>query len=162
PDIPDPQRNGSIASRDVFDDYSVPKVGEPVALQIRFLIPLDGDITLECLLVSLVALDRLPIVEIHPQRSVGHTVPFQLYPNALDVPLSAIMRGEAKPHRSFQIIVIDIEVAAIDTELAEVRRVRIGKVMQRMDAAAFLGATLSELEVQVRVFGVFVSDHSDH
>src|SRR5262249_10924503 len=81
---------------------------------------------------------------------------------ALDVSLSAIMRGEAKPHRSFQIIVIDIEVAAIDTELAEVRRVRIGKVMQRMDAAAFLGATLSELEVQVRVFGVFVSDHSDH
>ena len=66
-------------------------------------------------------------------------VALQFHINGLQIALPPVPDFKAKPHRPFLAIVVAVEIAAIQTELREIRRVEVGQIVQRVNTAIFLG-----------------------
>ena len=110
---------------------------------------------------ALVAIDRFPIIEGDVKRPGLYTFALQRHVNPLHIPFSPISDGKAQPHRSL-LTIRAREITAIQTELPEVRLVKVGKIVQRVHAVLFFGFALPELEMQMGIGRVFLTHRADH
>ncbi|MEK6801884.1 MAG: hypothetical protein AABZ34_04355 [Nitrospirota bacterium] len=137
------------------------QIVQPFALEIGLLVALNGDSVLECVLVSFIAIDGLSVIEVDVKFPGCDTVARQLHMNSLYIAFPAVPDGKAKPHHPF-LAVVAVKIAAIQTRLPEVRRIEVGQIVQRVDAAMLLGPAFPELEMQMGVGRVFLTHRADY
>jgi hypothetical protein len=126
------------------------QIAQTVSLQIGFLVALHGDSVLESLIVTFVAIDGVPIIEVDVVFSDRNAAAGQLHMNASQIPLPSILGFKAKPDRPF-LAIVAVEIAAVQPEMREVTRVEVGHVVQGVNAALFLRAAFPELQMKVRI-----------
>lgn len=114
--------------------------------------------------VSLVARDGVSVIEVNvklPGLGAFPLLARQFHIDALQIALPPIQDFKAKPHRPL-VAIVAVEIAAIQTELREVRRVEVGQIVQRVNAATLFGPAFPELEMKVGIGRIFLTHRADH
>ena len=160
--ILDSNVHGIVCRCHALDQHAIAQIVQSLSLQIGFLVTLNGDSVLECVLVSFVAIDSHSVIEVDVKFPGCDTAALQFHLNGLYIALPAVPDGKAKPHDPFLTIVGAVKIAAIQTESQKVRRIEVGQIAQRVNAATLLGPAFPELEMQMGIGRIFLTHRADH
>src|SRR5215475_8518571 len=136
------------------------QIAQSLSFQIGFLITLHSDSVLKGGLVSLIAIDRVPVIEVNVKVTGRDAVAFQFHIHGLQIALSPVPDFKAEPDRPF-LAVVEVEIRVVQTGLFKICLVEVGKVVQRMNAASLFGPAFPEFDMKMGIGSVFLSHRAD-